>query len=86
MTDDQVRRTPGVKGMCGSCYDEGSICPARCQEKPEELTGAIGMYHCSDCGAMVMAGMTHPWLCEECQPRLVTVPRATAGHVAQEGE
>ncbi len=57
--------------MCGRCYDETSeLFPANCQEKPELLKGApIGMYHCPDCGAMIMAGIKHPPLCKRCIDR-----------------
>ena len=57
--------------ICGRCYytvDE--LFPANCQEKPEKLIGQpIGMYHCPDCGAMVLAGMKHPDLCKRCIDR-----------------
>ncbi len=40
---------------------------APCAEEPELLAGApIGMYHCPDCGAMVVAGFPHPPLCLLC--------------------
>jgi hypothetical protein len=53
--------------MCARCMDERELFPALCVEKPELLEGApIGMYHCPDCGAMVMAGMPHPALCAAC--------------------
>lgn len=60
-----------MKGMCGRCYDiEVEIFPANCAEKPENLAGAaLGMYHCPDCGAMVLAGMPHPELCRVCIER-----------------
>ena len=31
-----------------------------CLHDPRETTGAIGMYHCPECGEMVLAGMEHP--------------------------
>lgn len=31
-----------------------------CPHNPEETKGAIGMYHCPDCGVMVLAGLIHP--------------------------
>lgn len=31
-----------------------------CRHRPEETTGAIGMYHCPDCGVMVVARVAHP--------------------------
>ena len=46
---------------------EGLLVAAPCNEKPEALKGApLGMYHCPDCGAMVLAGIEHPPLCEAC--------------------
>lgn len=56
------------KPFCGRCYQEvEKLVPAPCQEKPEDLLGQpIGMYHCPDCGAMVLAGIRHPDLCESC--------------------
>jgi hypothetical protein len=57
--------------MCGRCYDEtDELFPANCDEKPETRHGAIGQYHCPDCGAMVMAGMKHPSMCKECIDRV----------------
>jgi hypothetical protein len=56
--------------MCGRCYDEVEVFPANCEEKPEDLKGQpIGMYHCPDCGAMVVAGLPHPPLCKRCVDR-----------------
>jgi hypothetical protein len=57
--------------MCGRCYEEvEELLPANCKEKPEKLLGEpIGMYHCPDCGAMVMAGIPHPDLCKRCFDR-----------------
>lgn len=54
--------------LCARCYGEGPLSAAQCDEKPEEMSGAIGMYHCPDCGAMVLAGLPHPPLCAKCQP------------------
>lgn len=46
---------------------------AQCQEDPEKLAGQpIGMYHCPDCGCMVLAGMKHgPHEEDVCQLRIV---------------
>ena len=57
--------------LCGRCYDEGvELFPANCAEKPENLVGVpLGMYHCPDCGAMVLAGLPHPDLCKLCIER-----------------
>lgn len=53
--------------VCARCMNFIEVFPANCAEKPEKLLGApIGMYHCPDCGAMVLAGMPHPKLCAEC--------------------
>lgn len=53
--------------MCGRCYDiVTEVFPAECGEKPEEQEGAIGQYHCPDCGAMVLASFPHPYLCSQC--------------------
>ena len=60
-----------MRGMCGRCYDdEVELFPANCDEKPETLTGQpLGMYHCPDCGAMVIAGVPHSDLCKQCIDR-----------------
>lgn len=57
--------------MCGRCYEETfELFESNCNEKPEKLIGQpIGQYHCPDCGAMVMAGLTHPKLCQRCLER-----------------
>ena len=53
--------------MCGKCYKEGEVFEAMCKEKPELLVDVpIGMYHCPNCGTMILAGMKHPKLCWEC--------------------
>jgi len=36
----------------------------KCHHDPKETTGPIGMYHCPDCGVMVLAGVEHPDICE----------------------
>ena len=62
-----------MKPICGFCYEEAEVSPAKCLEKPELLAGApLGQYHCPDCGAMVCAGFPHPDLCDKHQP--VTTP------------
>lgn len=51
---------------CGEDVDE--LYEALCEEKPELLTNApIGMYHCRDCGAMVIAGLPHGTVCLRCR-------------------
>ena len=32
----------------------------QCPHDPRETTGPVGMYHCPECGEMVLAGMEHP--------------------------
>ena len=61
-----------MKLMCGRCYDlVYKLYPANCKEKPELLLGeSIGQYHCPDCGAMLIAGVPHPELCELCLKRI----------------
>ena len=60
----------GEGPSCGRCMDEGPLFPANCEEKPETLLGhPLGMYHCPDCGAMVVAGFPHPDLCQRCIDR-----------------
>ncbi len=29
----------------------------------------MGMYHCPDCGAMLVAGYSHPTMCKRCIDR-----------------
>jgi uncharacterized protein YlaI len=57
--------------MCGRCYVEfEKTFPPNCSEDPEKLINSgIGMYHCPDCGAMVLAGLPHPWMCKDCIDR-----------------
>jgi hypothetical protein len=57
-------------GMCGRCYEPDlPVFPANCKEKPEDMAGNLGMYHCPDCGAMLIAGVPHPPLCVRCLER-----------------
>ena len=38
----------------------------KCSHDPKETKGPIGMYHCPECGEMVVAGIDHPnWEKEE---------------------
>lgn len=55
-----------MSGMCGRCYDTvDELFDSGCNEKPELLVGVpLGMYHCPDCGAMVLAGIPHPPICK----------------------
>jgi len=59
------------KPMCGRCYDEvDEIFPPNCDERPElYINFPIGMCHCPDCGAMLVAGCKHPYLCKKCLER-----------------
>lgn len=64
-----ISNTAGVP-LCCRCYDEVELFPATCAERPELLAETpIGMYHCPDCGAMVLAGLPHPPLCRLCIER-----------------
>jgi DNA-directed RNA polymerase subunit RPC12/RpoP len=57
--------------VCGRCYNEvDALVDSSCAEKPEHAHGALGMYHCPDCGMMVMAGMPHPKVCMPCAAEL----------------
>lgn len=61
-----------MKGICGRCYDEDvDVFTANCVEKPELIGPQVplGMYHCPDCGAMLLAGHVHPALCTRCIER-----------------
>lgn len=33
---------------------------ANCTHDPTTVAGPIGMYHCPECGEMVIAGFPHP--------------------------
>ena len=62
-SDDHI---PDSKhGTCGKCLKEGPLFYAPCPD-PRRTQGPIGMYHCPECGIMVVAGLPHPMLCEEC--------------------
>ena len=53
--------------MCGLCLEEvDEFFPAPCSEKPELAEGKIGMYHCPDCGMMLLAGYFHFFMCKSC--------------------
>lgn len=71
--------------LCGRCYDEVDVLvEPPCDEKPETLAGApIGMYHCPDCGAMVLAGIPHPNMCSMCLNEVLN-PREDATNEAQD--
>lgn len=65
-------KPPAMYPCCARCYDgiedgETILVTAPCAEEPERLSGyPVGMYHCPDCGAMVLAGCEHPPLCLLC--------------------
>jgi len=58
--------------MCGRCFDlVDKVYPSNCKEKPEKRIGdPIGQYHCPYCGAMVIAGVPHPDMCDLCIRRI----------------
>ena len=65
----QVHATADRSPVCGRCYDAVPCFPATCTERPELNRIDCGMYHCPDCGAMVLGGIPHPPLCERCNTR-----------------
>jgi hypothetical protein len=55
-----------MKLMCGRCYDYvNHLNTPKCEEKPE-LRGNLGMYHCPECGAMLIGGIKHMLVCDLC--------------------
>lgn len=64
-------KAPTLTPVCCRCLENtGPLFPANCEERPESLRGApIGMYHCPDCGAMVVAGVPHGDMCQKCLDR-----------------
>ena len=61
----QARNEMSNPCICGRCYDVvNEVFPANCDEKPELVMS--GMYHCPDCGAMVLGYVPHPPLCRPC--------------------
>jgi len=58
--------------ICGLCFgDADQLFEAPCHERPEKVTGPIGMYHCPDCGMMLVAGFEHPTVCSGCHQRII---------------
>jgi hypothetical protein len=56
--------------ICARCYGDGPLFPAPCAERPERFRGLpLGMYHCPDCGAMLLAGVPHADVCKECRDK-----------------
>ena len=54
--------------LCAECFTEKPLIDSGCDEKPEERIGEpIGMYHCPDCGMMLVSGFSHPKVCQECK-------------------
>lgn len=55
--------------FCVSCNSNSSepLVEPNCLEKPELLINVpLGMYHCPDCGGMILAGVQHHEICKEC--------------------
>jgi len=56
--------------VCGECFkplESKDLYDTPCDEKPELGIGIpAGMYHCPDCGMMLVAGFKHPQVCKEC--------------------
>jgi hypothetical protein len=53
------------KIMCGMCYDFTDILyPTKCVL--DESLDESGMYHCPDCGMMLIGKCGHPGVCEKC--------------------
>ena len=55
------------KPICGYCFGVcDKLIESPCYEKPELNDNPVGMYHCPDCGMMIVAGMKHQLVCEKC--------------------
>lgn len=55
-----------TNNICGRCLkDTDDLITARCSSDPEEWS-SVGMAHCGDCGAMLLAGQKHWPICREC--------------------
>lgn len=52
--------------MCGRCHAGGAETHAAPCRPVLKGDAAVGMYHCPDCGAVVMPGLPHPPLCGKC--------------------
>jgi hypothetical protein len=69
---DIIEGMEDIGQLCGRCYDDHvPLFPANCTEKPERFgpNSGLGMYHCPDCGAMLLAGFPHPDMCQLCIDR-----------------
>ena len=61
--------------LCCLCFsDDRELREAPCQERPELVDGNAGMYHCPDCGTMLLAGIGHFRVCELCFRSLSELP------------
>ena len=69
-TDKMPILSMGDTPLCARCGNWGTIHPPKCRHKSELEQGAIGMYHCPDCGTMLMAGMNHFHLCQTCNEEI----------------
>ena len=69
LSEEDVLPQPPIGPLCGRCYDEGPLEPAPCAEHPEQRDAALGMYHCPECGAMLLGGFPHFPLCHRCATR-----------------
>lgn len=60
--------------ICGRCLRECMVMDmveAPCKEDPAKLLGQpIGMYHCPECGSMLVAGIPHFRVCWWCKGEL----------------
>lgn len=56
------------KPLCARCYSEDAPdnhVEFACSHDPTHVTG-LGMYHCPECSAMVLAGHPHGPICRHC--------------------
>lgn len=64
--DQQQLESAVLQSFCARCLDECvELHPAQCREDPR-VSLARGMYHCPECGTMVLSGFEHPYLCKWC--------------------
>jgi hypothetical protein len=60
--------------LCVRCMREADAqdpVTSACPHDPRATSGPIGMYHCPECSAMVLAGHHHGPLCRDCAVLLV---------------
>lgn len=69
--DEFYKDMENVWSICARCSDINvPLVDSNCEEKPELLAGEpLGMYHCPDCGSMLLAGVPHPQICVPCSKR-----------------